>query len=41
MVSGNLSGTVGPERVNSKKGNVLLIRAGTPHRFEHRDVERQ
>jgi mannose-6-phosphate isomerase-like protein (cupin superfamily) len=35
MVSGKLSGTVGPETVNLKKGDVLLIRAGTPHRFEN------
>lgn len=35
MLSGQLSGTVGPERVSLKKGNVLLIRAGTPHRFRN------
>jgi mannose-6-phosphate isomerase-like protein (cupin superfamily) len=35
MVSGKLSGTVGTETVNLKKGDVLLIRAGTPHRFEN------
>jgi mannose-6-phosphate isomerase-like protein (cupin superfamily) len=35
MLSGNLSGTVGPERVRLRKGDVLLIRAGTPHRFRN------
>lgn len=35
MLSGKLSGTVGPERVSLKKGDILLIRAGTPHRFEN------
>jgi mannose-6-phosphate isomerase-like protein (cupin superfamily) len=35
MVSGKLSGTVGRETVNLRKGDVLLIRAGTPHRFEN------
>jgi mannose-6-phosphate isomerase-like protein (cupin superfamily) len=35
MLSGKLSGTVGPETVSLKKGDVLLIRAGTPHRFEN------
>ena|ERR1700748_600577 len=35
MLSGRLSGTVGPERVNLKKGDILLIRAGTPHRFKN------
>jgi len=30
-----LSGRVGPETVSLKKGDVLLIRAGTPHRFEN------
>ena len=30
-----LSGTVGPESVNLKKDDILLIRAGTPHRFEN------
>jgi mannose-6-phosphate isomerase-like protein (cupin superfamily) len=33
MLAGKLSGTVGPETVDLKKGDVLLIRAGTPHRF--------
>ena len=33
MLLGKLSGTVGPETVNLKKGDVLLIRAGTRHRF--------
>ena len=35
MLSGKLSGTVGPETVSLKKGDILLIRAGTPHRFEN------
>ena len=35
MLSGKLSGAVGSETVNLKKGDVLLIRAGTPHRFEN------
>jgi mannose-6-phosphate isomerase-like protein (cupin superfamily) len=35
MLSGKLSGTVGPEKVELKKGDVLLIRAGTPHRFKN------
>src|SRR5437660_8202422 len=34
MLSGKLSGRVGPETVDLKKGDVLLIRAGTPHRFK-------
>ena len=35
VLSGKLSGTVGPEAVSLKKGDILLIRAGTPHRFEN------
>jgi mannose-6-phosphate isomerase-like protein (cupin superfamily) len=35
VLSGRLSGTVGPERVSLKKGDIILIRAGTPHRFEN------
>ena len=35
MLSGKLSGTVGPETVSLKKGDILLIRAGTLHRFEN------
>src|SRR5437016_14605159 len=35
MLSGKLSGTVGPETVNLKKGDILLIRAGMPHRFKN------
>jgi mannose-6-phosphate isomerase-like protein (cupin superfamily) len=35
MLSGKLSGTVGRETVNLKKGDILLIRAGTPHRFKN------
>ena len=35
VLSGKLSGTVGPESVTLRKGDVLLIRAGTPHRFEN------
>ena len=40
MLSGKLSGTVGPETVSLKKGDVLLIRAGTPHRFKNPGRER-
>ena len=35
MLSGKLSGTVGPETVSLRKGDILLIRAGTPHRFRN------
>jgi len=35
MLSGKLSGNVGPETVNLKKGDILLIRAGTTHRFKN------
>ena len=35
VLSGKLSGTVGPETVELKKGDVILIRAGTPHRFKN------
>ena len=35
VLSGKLSGTVGPETVSMKKGDTILIRAGTPHRFEN------
>ena len=35
MLSGNISGTVGSETVSLKKGDVILIRAGTPHRFKN------
>lgn len=40
MLSGKLSGTVGPETVELKKGDVLLIRAGTPHRFRNAGRQR-
>src|SRR2546423_2234971 len=40
MLSGKLSGTVGPETVSLKKGDVVLIRAGTPHRFKNPGRER-
>jgi len=40
MLSGKLSGTVGPEKVELKKGDVLLIRAGTPHRFKNSGRQR-
>jgi mannose-6-phosphate isomerase-like protein (cupin superfamily) len=33
MLSGKLSGVVGAEKVELKKGDVLLIQAGMPHRF--------
>jgi len=35
ILSGKLAGTVGPENVRLKKGDILLIRAGTPHRFKN------
>ena len=35
MLSGKLSGTVGPETVELKKGDILLVRAGTPHWFKN------
>lgn len=35
VLSGKLSGSVGSETVSLKKGDILLIRAGTPHRFEN------
>lgn len=35
VLSGAVAGTVGPEKVRLKKGDVLLIRAGTPHRFRN------
>jgi len=35
VLSGKLSGTVGPEKVELRKGDSLLIRAGTPHRFRN------
>ena len=35
MLAGKLSGTVGPETVTLKKGDILVIRAGTPHRFRN------
>jgi mannose-6-phosphate isomerase-like protein (cupin superfamily) len=40
VLSGKLSGTVGPETVSLKKGDVVLIRAGTPHRFENAGRQR-
>jgi len=40
ILSGKLSGMVGPERVELKKGDILLIRAGTSHRFENPGRER-
>ena len=35
VLSGKLSGTVGAETVELKKGDIILIRAGTPHRFKN------
>ena len=35
MLSGNLSGKVGRKRVRLAKGDVLIIPAGTPHRFNN------
>jgi mannose-6-phosphate isomerase-like protein (cupin superfamily) len=40
MLSGKLTGTVGPEAVELKKGDVLLIRSGTPHRFKNSGRQR-
>src|ERR1041385_8504863 len=40
VLSGKLSGTVGPETVSLKKGDILLIRAGTPHRFRNQGRQR-
>lgn len=33
MLKGKLTGRVGKEEVRLKKGDVLVISAGTPHRF--------
>jgi mannose-6-phosphate isomerase-like protein (cupin superfamily) len=35
VLSGKLSGKVGREQVRLAKGDVLLIPAGTPHRFKN------
>ena len=35
MLSGKLSGKVGRKRVRLAKGDVLVIPAGTPHRFNN------
>ena len=35
MLSGKLSGKVGVKQVRLAKGDVLLIPAGTPHRFRN------
>lgn len=35
VLSGRVSGKVGQEKVSLKKGDVVLIRAGTPHRFKN------
>ena len=35
MLSGKLSGKVGRKRVRLAKGDVLIIPAGTPHRFNN------
>src|SRR5205085_12554521 len=40
LLSGKLSGTVGPEIVELNKGDVLLIRAGTRHRFRNSGRQR-
>jgi mannose-6-phosphate isomerase-like protein (cupin superfamily) len=36
MLKGELVGKVGQEKVRLKKGDVLLIPAGTPHRFTNK-----
>jgi quercetin dioxygenase-like cupin family protein len=35
MLKGKLSGKVGEEKVRLEKGDVLVIPAGTPHRFKN------
>jgi mannose-6-phosphate isomerase-like protein (cupin superfamily) len=35
LLSGKLSGKVGRKRVRLAKGDVLIISAGTPHRFNN------
>ena len=35
MLKGKLSGNVGEEKVRLEKGDVLVIAAGTPHRFKN------
>jgi mannose-6-phosphate isomerase-like protein (cupin superfamily) len=35
MLRGKLTGRVGEEKVRLKKGDVLVISAGTPHRFKN------
>jgi mannose-6-phosphate isomerase-like protein (cupin superfamily) len=35
MLEGELSGEVGDEKVQLKKGDVIVIPAGTKHRFEN------
>lgn len=40
ILKGRLSGKVGKEEVRLKKGDVLVISAGTPHRFKNTGRER-
>jgi mannose-6-phosphate isomerase-like protein (cupin superfamily) len=35
MLLGRLAGKIGEEKVRLKKGDVLVIPAGTPHRFKN------
>jgi mannose-6-phosphate isomerase-like protein (cupin superfamily) len=35
MLRGKLTGQIGKEKVRLKKGDVLVISAGTPHRFKN------
>jgi mannose-6-phosphate isomerase-like protein (cupin superfamily) len=35
MLRGKLAGKIGEEKVRLKKGDVLVIPAGTPHRFKN------
>jgi mannose-6-phosphate isomerase-like protein (cupin superfamily) len=35
MLKGKLTGKVGEEKVRLEKGDVLVISAGTPHRFKN------
>lgn len=40
MLEGKLTGKVGQEKVRLRKGDVLLIPAGTPHRFTNKARKR-
>jgi mannose-6-phosphate isomerase-like protein (cupin superfamily) len=36
MLKGKVTGRVGAEKIRLKKGDVLVISAGTPHRFQNK-----